>query len=69
MYDVGEVNAIDVGKNTVEVFLNGKSKPESVPISKCFAMNPKHMSDLCGLHNIHEAGTLDLLLFCLLCSR
>jgi hypothetical protein len=55
VYDVREVGSIDVVKGTAEVFAGSVSKG-SVPLTKCFAMNPKHMSDLCGLHNIHEAG-------------
>ena len=56
MYDLREVGSIDVVKGTVDVFLPGGSVATTVPITKCFARNPKHMSDLCGLHNIHEAG-------------
>jgi hypothetical protein len=56
VYDVREVNSIDVAKSTVEVNVPGRTQNEVIPLTKCFAMNPKHMSDLCGLHNIHEAG-------------
>jgi hypothetical protein len=56
VYDLREVGSIDVVKGTVDVFQPGGSIVTTVPITKCFARNPKHMSDLCGLHNIHEAG-------------
>ena len=53
-----EVAAVDVVKGTADVFSKGQGgfSPETVTLDKCFAMNPKHNSDLCGLHNIHEAG-------------
>ena len=58
VYEVREVASVDLPNRTVDV-LNG-SRTETVGIDRCFAINPKLNSDLCGLHNIHEAGTSPL---------
>ena len=56
VYDVREVSAINVAAATVEV-VSPKGGVGTVSLAQCFAMNAKHNSDLCGLHNIHEPGS------------
>jgi myosin heavy subunit len=59
VYDEREIASIDPVKQTVELYgARGGSKTTTVPMEQCYAQNPKVMSDLCGLHNIHEAGIL-----------
>jgi len=53
---VREVSAINVAAATVEV-VSPKGGVGTVSLAQCFAMNAKHNSDLCGLHNIHEPGS------------
>ena len=52
VYTLKEV--LRIGPETVSV-KNGTGTDE-VYLARCFGANPKLMSDLCGLHNIHEAG-------------
>ena len=49
-----EVDGMSTKEATVTVS-NGSSD-EVVPLARCFGANPTHVNDLCGLHNIHEAG-------------
>ena len=57
VYNVREVSAVNVAKGTVDV-IAPKGGVVTVPLEQCFAINGKHNSDLCGLHNIHEPGLL-----------